>query len=99
MMANPSDRAWARTMSSRRARLGRACMFAEHGHEGIEDFAHLRTLVGKDVSRIHVVDDRGVVGFEYEKLAVARLRAIDGEIVETDARGDFAQRMAVPKRE
>ena len=49
---------------SRRVLLRRRGAAIQHRGEGVENLAHLRRLVGKDLGRIHVVDDGGVVGLE-----------------------------------
>ena len=55
----------------RRAFLAEPGAAMQHRREGFEDLAHLRRLVGKQLRRIHVVDDRGIVGLEDQQLAAS----------------------------
>src|SRR5207248_1044950 len=57
---------------------------AQHRGESVKDLAHLRRLVWKQLRRIHVVHDGGIVRLKDQQVATLVLRAIDCEIVETD---------------
>ncbi len=71
----------------------------QHRRERIEYLAHLRRLVGKDIRRIHVVHDRGIVGLEDQQRAVSGLRTVHGEIIEADAFRHAGKRRLMPAAE
>ena len=85
------------------AHAARSCRLSrsphQHGGESVENPAHLRRLVGKDVGVIHVVDHRGVVSLEDQQRAIPGFRAIHGEIFESDALGHRRERGSVPAAE
>ena len=62
----------------------------QHCIEGREDLVHLRLFVGKQIGRVHQMDDRGGVGLEHQQAAVAGFGAVDGVIVEAQT---FVQRI------
>lgn len=67
----------------------------QHCGERGKDLAHLRRLVWKDVRRIHVVHDGGVVRLKHQEFAVLVLGAIDDEIIEADAPAHLCERRAM----
>jgi hypothetical protein len=71
----------------------------QHRRERLENRAHLRRLVGKQLRRIHVVDDGGIVRLEYQQFSALVFRAVDREIVETDPIGHAGQRRLMAARE
>lgn len=58
---------------------------AKHLRECSEQIVHLLSLVGKDLMRIHVMDDQSVVGLEYNQLTVVAFGTIYAKILQTDA--------------
>src|SRR5665213_2035139 len=66
--------------------------------KGAKYFIHLRALVGKDVRRIHGMDDHIGAEFEQQRPAVAGLAAVEWQIVEAGPLGDSAQCAGVPDR-
>ncbi|MEO7104180.1 MAG: hypothetical protein ABI311_12375 [Gemmatimonadaceae bacterium] len=71
----------------------------EHVSERTEDLVHLDLLVRKYVAAIHGVDDHSGSGLEQQQTPIARLRAIDREVIKSDQLRNGPQRNAVPRGE
>ena len=73
----------------------KAGALVDHPGEGFEDFAHGRAFIGKEVLRVHVMDDERVICLEEQEIAGRVFRAIDAKIIETDRCGDGVERAAM----
>src|SRR5215470_9040666 len=72
---------------------------AQHRAKSLANLAHLRCLVGKELGRIHRVDDHRHVYLQRQQPAVRGFGAIDAEIVEAKAFPQRAQRALMPTGE
>src|SRR5947209_16137228 len=71
----------------------------QHRGERLENLAHLGRLVRKQLRRIHIVHDGGVVSLEYQQFTLLVFRAIDGEVVETNSIRQGGERGRMAARE